>query len=604
MLKNFAEFVDRWNHSEYTEYRNHCAAFDVTLLPGSKMLYSASVALRSAWRGVFPYMMEGMETRRNSVAPEDSIGSFAAAAASTTSSQRHLIEACPETPLAGVDPVMNFDDSSQDQVASPLGALEDDDDDDDGRVQTMWGVALCKRDIQKLECVCKLGSLGLPTHMDKTLGERINTTGLGSAWFAGVFSVPNALIILAARKSIQILALIVGLGFILYSVPWTTTHQPREIPSYRHFRYTSLADRQGSAPATTPGIRGFGILERMEGDCARMQVHGRGESNLATPRTVFQDGASIVISFADKVPFTGWYIDSPEGGADTSNFRVYASNYEAVDAMSASSSIPLEEWVLVGTPSWKHAALVSLGDSTDPNVRHWMPEGEGQTLFEPTRVSGLLRTVPRPSFGYGIGFVALFIAGRSHNSAWVKPSLVLGALSALVIQCVWIANERVTSFGPPSHIWLLDTAQHFFVLVGVSWSSRRLNNLPMLVCFNACAAISVLVAIIKATTKRPLGDAGKPILDLPVFGVIIWTFFLASYLSRLVAIHRARELISKDMKVLITLPTPQMLESQIRQKAQIRALLECLHPKPYFCRRMQLEWHSLAQGCTTRIPEA
>jgi hypothetical protein len=565
MLKNFAELVDRGDHSEYTEYRNHVAAFDVTLLPGSKMVYSASVALRSAWKGFSSHeIMEKRRKKSNSVAPTISIGSVdaaPAAAASTTLSQRHLKEAIP---VDGNSP-MNVDDSNEDQVASPLEALVG----DDGKVQTTWGVALCKKDIHKLECVCKLGSLGLSTHMDKMLGERINTTGLGSAWLAGVFSVPNALIILAARKSIQILALAFGLVLIVYSIPWTTMRQPRVVSSYRHFRYTSLADGRGSAPATSPGIRGFGILQEMKGDCARvhappglLQVHrdGSGEPNLATPQTIFQEGASIVISFAGKVPFTGWYIDSPEGGADTSNFRVYASNYEAVDAMSASRSIPLEEWVLVGTPSWKLDAIVPLDESTDLHVRHWMPESEGQILFEPTRVSGLASIVPRPSFGYGIGFVALFIAGRLHKSAWVKPSLVSGALSALMIQCMWIANDRVVAFGSPIYIRLLETAQHVWILVGISWSSRQKSNLPMLVCFNACAATSTLMAIIKATSRRPLGDGGKLVPDFPTFGIVIWTFLLASYLSRLVATYQARKLVSKDMQVLITLPTPQMLK--------------------------------------------
>jgi len=60
---------------------------------------------------------------------------------------------------------------------------------------------------------------------------------------------------------------------------------------------------------------------------------------------VTAQGPEITIAFADPVPFHGWLLKTPKGGADTSNFEVAAKKGSE------------GEWEVVGRPSWKAWAL-------------------------------------------------------------------------------------------------------------------------------------------------------------------------------------------------------------------------------------------------------
>jgi hypothetical protein len=61
----------------------------------------------------------------------------------------------------------------------------------------------------------------------------------------------------------------------------------------------------------------------------------------AIPRVVTAQGPEITIAFSDPVPFHGWFLKTPKGGADTSNFEVKAKRGDE------------GEWKVVGRPSWR-----------------------------------------------------------------------------------------------------------------------------------------------------------------------------------------------------------------------------------------------------------
>lgn len=92
-----------------------------------------------------------------------------------------------------------------------------------------------------------------------------------------------------------------------------------------------------TAPSGSPGAFGDSAVEI----CGRFGLP-------AISRVFGQEGPALTISYQKPVPFAGWLLVNPEGGADSSDFAVYASNHNASEA----EAVPEGEWKLVGTPSW------------------------------------------------------------------------------------------------------------------------------------------------------------------------------------------------------------------------------------------------------------
>lgn len=139
---------------------------------------------------------------------------------------------------------------------------------------------------------------------------------------------------------------------------------------------------------STPGFDDFQVLHDFEGTCdvrravysmcktgnqAHSGVPGAnsealikmcGQSDSALVDKVFdQESPIATVSFEKSVPFVGWLLVNPKGGADSSNFAVYASNH----TVSAAGAVPEREWTLVGTPAWSIAARMAPSKPENPN---------------------------------------------------------------------------------------------------------------------------------------------------------------------------------------------------------------------------------------------
>ena len=536
LLKSFAELVTPAARKEYLWSRLQLSVYDVALLPGSKITYSASIALRRLWASTAAVLRLGsLYAHGNAIEPEETL---------------------PSAKL-GIEVGLRASPARNDSSGAGLPEGVD----RAGPVETCWGVTLQPQDIHRLECVCKLGCLGLATFLDRTLKERISTTGLGKATLSGIFSIPNAFLVLATRPWSQFLGICAGAVMIAFSFgKWDTfpTGNARYVGlEYRHYKYTNLADSQGRRSPAAPGIQDFGVIHNPRGDCRILhsaaglfteEVLGRDS---AVPRTVFREGPSIVVSYAEPVRFKGWYMEAPKGGANTSNFQVLASNFEVGHILSASGDVPADEWTMVGGPSWKTfrfgAGLDFDGNAWSPEFRYKMPQSEGTTLFEPFK-SVDLEGIPKPMFGYGIGIIMFASAGIMRKMAWVKIALLFGILVNMMLAIFWNGASKSLNLDGMVHGHIFSVVQPVALFIGIVWE-RPGGNWPMKICFHMAALCSILNYILDSVNWRPLGLFNPVGTGLPLMAMVIWSIFLVSYVSRQIAIRQAHRLVKKDMEV-------------------------------------------------------
>jgi hypothetical protein len=525
VLKQFAELVVPMTHAEYIGNRNAISVLDLALPTGLDSLYSASITLRR----------------------------LLALAASRTYCQRgnavlHHEEEGRPTPPPASSVALSMSRSGLGQDWYP-----------DGLIQTSWGPCLQRSDIHKLECVCRLGSLGITTHLDTTLNENVNLAAIGKAWLTSMIFTPNVLIIVLAQPPVMVLEVLCGVCVLITSIQKLFSWQhSTEIQSFRHFKYTSLADRHGAKSPSTPGVDGFGVLHGVQGNCNRFDAapetleHFKDKYD-SVARTVSREGPSIVVSFADKIPFTGWYLDSPEGGADTSNFVVHASNHDDDDDddddddAAGGASIPPGAWKLVGTPSWGGTTLGTWTVDTDYATAsriYDMPTAREITLFEPTAFLPFA-LIPQPALGYGLAAITAFVFALSRKISWIKPSIISGAGIGLVLTIILMSTEgRAANYTNPA-VQVLTVLQPCLLASGLLLEGFK-NAVPMLVMFHTCAIFSTVASILVHVNRRATGGVSILLLDVPLFAIIIWTITIAAHLSRIVGIRQARKLVRKD----------------------------------------------------------
>jgi hypothetical protein len=517
ILKVFAELITTESHMAYIGLRNAISVFDLTLLPGSKITYSFSVALRRLRSRVASLV--SMLAQRNAVAPAGELD---------CSSRQQRKPSSPNLDMSGP-------------------------------IQTSWGVEMQESDISKLEFVCKIGSLGLTTFFDGMLKEQTSwqTKAFGKAWLTSILLTPNAVIVLAQRTSIQIFCAIAGLFLIILVIIRMVDEAGAHVETFRHFKYTSFVSRNGGNYPLTPGVEGFGILHQVQGNCHRLdsapdilgKVMGKYDS---VPHTVFQDGPSIIVSFADKVPFTGWYLESPEGGADTSNFAVYASNHVATggngsagDADSASAIIPPEAWKLVGNPSWPGWEIGKALHLNFKPMSYDLGSSKGTILFEPNAFPEMWM-VPRPSFGYGIGGILVVVAALSRKLRWVKPAMLFGMGLGLLSTVVLVAMEYRLRLTPETSHSVLLVLQPCGLMLGMLFEGLE-SSWPMMAALFLSALASVTDSIVSSMSTQPLGCVLAP--RVPLIFIIVTALTIIGQASRLIGIRQAKKLVSKDIQV-------------------------------------------------------
>jgi hypothetical protein len=107
--------------------------------------------------------------------------------------------------------------------------------------ETDYGVKLTNEDITKLECVCKIASLGLARGLD-SLSSDFDASGLGKASFSSVIFVADESTIASSRFA-QVFCIVSGIC-VMWGFGRTPARQEgagrglsATKPSYTHFRY-------------------------------------------------------------------------------------------------------------------------------------------------------------------------------------------------------------------------------------------------------------------------------------------------------------------------------------------------------------------------------
>ena len=519
ILKNFAELITPESHMAYVGLRNAVSVFDLTILPGSNITYSFCVALKRLRSRASSFF--AMTVQRNAVAP----------AGEPADDSIRLIHK-----VSSRNPDMS------------------------GPIQTSWGVELQESDIRKLEFVCRIGSLGLTSYLDRTLKEQAcwQTKAFGKAWPTSILFTPNAVIVLAQRPSIQFFCALAGLSLVIPEIARIVDTSGAHVESFHHFKFTSFVDGKGGRYPLAPGVEGFGVLHQQQGSCYRLDAvphildHVKSKYD-SVPHTVFQDGPSIIVSFADKVPFTGWYLEIPEGGADTLNFAVYASNHVAAsgnggagDANPASANILPEAWKLVGTPSWP--GLVFGGSSAIRlnfrAVSFDLGSSKGTILFEPYAIPEM-SMIPRPTLGVGIGSILVVVAALSRKLRWVRPAMLFGMGLALLSAIALAVMEY--RFKPDYNFnhSMLFVLQMCALMIGMLFEGLE-SSWPMMIAFSLSALISVTDSIVLSISTNPVGYVLSS--QVPFVFIIITALAMIGQASRLIGIRQAKRLVSKDIK--------------------------------------------------------
>ena len=551
ILKRFAETVTPEAHNAYIGHRNAMSVSDVTLNTESFAYYLISLPLGWLW-AASASLTTGFAPR-NAIQPERS--------------EQAVVTPQQMSPAA---------DNNRTLLHSPGGNKEDEEDQDstfhlEGPVETSWGVSLQESDVKKLECVCRLGSLGVTTLLDRKVWDVRHSNGLGKAWAMSMLFTPNAAAIIFARPWVQLICIIWGITFVAVNALRMNggARSAPSVESFQHFKYTSLADRLGSSiPPSTPGVEDFGVIHEVHGNCNRFDAAVQTFDSHPTdkygnvPRTVFRDGNSIIVSFSSRVPFTGWFLESPVGGANTSNFVVHASNYAANidgDAESASTSIPPDAWKLVGTPSWGSSFLgSSTVDEFSVRRKFAMPASYEVTLFEPTAFTQY-SLIPMPSLGYAISGILPVIFARLGKGKWVRFALAFGIGVTLLLEIIWIAKTSQIGTAHEKPWFAVSRGLMVFgtiaLIIGILLEGHK-NAWPMIIWLHLCAIARLLAFVFDSFGEDPLGGSvgfqGKIITEdyseVPAVTIGLWLLMFLAKMSQSLGTWRARRLVRKDME--------------------------------------------------------
>ena len=341
----------------------------------------------------------------------------------------------------------------------------------------------------------------------------------------------------------------------------------------------------------TPGFKGFQVLNKFEGGCgfrvSDLSFCRSDSLPLSSGLPVVikdanatvcdlpcckdgnihadaQNGSQFTVSYEKPVPFTGWLLLNPEGGADSSNFAVYASNYSAPEA----GDVPDEEWTLVGTPAWNlpkqwiHFEFQGSGQHDSPtknnkitifqlvtgtDASYNFAEASQILLFEP----GLplkFRATPPANVGVGIGLVLFAFLGAVGQPSLAPHGVAFGAAVACLLAFFETGHERI-ALGMDTNVsgiqLIICLTLNACLIVVVYVEKRRLMWLHIASMFSvANSAIRIAVMISSNFGARfPLSSI------YPFEACIIWSSFAVAYMSRLFANYQANKLVEDDIRM-------------------------------------------------------
>lgn len=457
----------------------------------------------------------------------------------------------------------------------PVGrSIESMKEDDDLVWMTTWGVRLNRLDIGRLERVCRLGALGLPTTLDKTLSRRIPTVGQGNAWTTSMLFTESPTAIAKLRR-VQVVSMLIAILLMWSGLP--SPDATRDLPAnYLHYRYTSFASRNGSS-ATAPGVSEFGIVHVGEGNCMVHLVAKSLQENhrvrTSYNHTVSVKGSSIYLSYHEPAPFSGWALHYPKGGADTSNFAVFASNYSGArgDASLSMDHVPEDSWELIGTPQWyantskeSPGALQALvvGDIDLKLVD--MPAEDGWTIFEPMIRSYALMPgivldantprqkrdfhsgIPSNIFGYGVSFFLFSLSGILGRVSFARSGIIVGLVMACAFSFAYAVSflHRSDNSHARRAIGLLYFLESPLLFSAFLWRRHAKIFLVMGV------AVSVTIwSIWCAPIHQEIGSREIDFITGPWHAIFIITLYVFSYLGRYLAQQYAKKLVQKDKEM-------------------------------------------------------
>jgi hypothetical protein len=251
---------------------------------------------------------------------------------------------------------------------------------------TTWGLKLGHDLIMVMETFCRLNALGFSNLLDHTL-ESSYKLGLQDASVNSILFTSRPLTAGSTKFWLQAVFFCVSVyylfcvGLSLHTLVNGTAVWPKS--TFRHFRYTNIEARNGSAPLH-PGVQEFGLIDADQ--CAESEAVMLKNSGSSPPISMsLTVGPHIYLSYTYERQLSGWFLRVDPRHVDTKYFEIHASSATYANPLD----IPAKEWTHVGTPLW-HV--------TSPII---MDLGLGGEVFTKKRVSlegrsGLLIFDPRP----------------------------------------------------------------------------------------------------------------------------------------------------------------------------------------------------------------
>jgi hypothetical protein len=275
-----------------------------------------------------------------------------------------------------------------------------------------------------------------------------------------------------------------------------------------------------------------------------------------------QVGSQITVSYERPVPFHGWLLSNPHGGADSSNFAVYASNHSTSEA----GDVPDEEWALVGGPAWtlprqwihflgservtssENPAKIAIFDMlTDTDARYNFAEESQTILFEP----GLpmkFNSLPPANAGMGVGLILFAFLGAIGQPSLAPHGVACGAAIACLLTFFETGHDRI-SLGMDTTVsgvqLIIILAMYSCLIVVVYVEKRRLVWLLVASLLSVVNA-AIRIAVVMSSNIGPRYPSG---LLYPFVACIIWSSIGVSYLSRLFANYQANKLVEEDIRM-------------------------------------------------------
>ena len=246
----------------------------------------------------------------------------------------------------------------------------------EGKWETSWGIAVDRDMVDTLEALSRVVSLGFANVMDVNMSKTHNL-GLASASASGMMFISRPITASSVRPFYQFVFVCAGIACLGRSILWKTESPIAPLRRARHFEFRNILAKNGTK-AISPGIDWFSVDDRPKtfGTGHEQTFLWRAIVLESAPGTFDEDsydsipsaaivrGPSIFVSYSKDIEACGWTL---KGEIDSSNFEIYSSNARVPQGGNV-ADIPLEDWQMLGTPSWGFRTVLRTFDTAQNMV--------------------------------------------------------------------------------------------------------------------------------------------------------------------------------------------------------------------------------------------